>query len=757
MKKNRKNKKKKSLIRYLVVLIILSFLFIGIGGFIYVIRDIPSVAALKHLQNRPVSTVYGANDEVVYLLVPDDRIFVEYNKIPKYVRDAFLAAEDAEFFKHGAIDPMSILRALVKDLMYGRMAQGGSTITQQVIKSLILGPEKSIFRKVREAILSYRLESHCTKQEILNLYLNNIYMGHGVYGIEAASQVYFGKHVGSITRAEAALLAGMVQAPSRYTPKRHPGSARVRQEYVIDQMAGKGFIDEKRKREMLAEKIPIREDNGVFAESYFKDYICRYIEDKYGKGILSRRQLKIYATVDGQLQKVAEESMKRGLGIYEQRKGDYTVQYHLAKKKWDDFMKAGDRDLKVSGLRQGKTYDVLISERTGDGYIVYAGRNKGYMTLDSFPFEPGDVTRSTYSGPDPQKEHIFQPVKGVNVEGALISMEVETGYVRAMVGGRDFEKSPYNRAISAKVQSGSAFKPFIYLAALRKGYDLDSVIADEPKAYSTGTGKTWTPRNYDGKYQGQISIRDAVAYSKNAATVRLLEDVGVGPVKEGLKELGIEAEVENNLSIALGSSSMTLLDLVKGFAAFANGGYRIKPLFIKRIEDSHGEVLEENGIDKTRAIPEEIALKMDQLLKGPVEYGTAKGVASRLGYPLAGKTGTTSNYYDALFVGFSPHIATGVWVGFDTRTSLGKGESGGRVCLPIWMHFMGSALKRWPVEDFGSWHAFEPVTTPATPDGLPAPQSPPGQSPAAPPSPGSSPSHGTPPGLPSTNPSTPVN
>jgi penicillin-binding protein 1A len=230
-------------------------------------------------------------------------------------------------------------------------------------------------------------------------------------------------------------------------------------------------------------------------------------------------------------------------------------------------------------------------------------------------------------------------------------------------------------------------------------------------------GRTWTPRNYDGKYAGQITIRDAVAYSKNAATVELLQDVGVSAVKENLKALGIDAEVQNNLSIALGSTNMTLLDLVKGFAAFANGGSRVKPLFIRRIVDTKGAVLEENGVEKQQAIPEEIALKMNLLLKGPVEYGTAKGVAAKLGYPLAGKTGTTSNYYDALFVGYTPHIATGVWVGFDERTSLGKGESGARVCLPIWMQFMGAAMRRWPPDDFGLRPVPVPEVAPGTTTG----------------------------------------
>lgn len=707
--------KKKKLPFYLILLVVLSLCFMAVGYALYITKDIPSVKVLKHLENKPESSIFGANDQLVYLIVPDNRIFVPYSKIPKYVTSAFLAAEDADFFKHGAIEFQGLLRALFKNVIYGKVVQGGSTITQQVIKTLILGPERSMLRKAREAILAYKLERYLTKKEILNLYLNNIYMGHGVYGVEAASQIYFGKHVWGMTKAEAALLAGIVQAPSRYTPKRHPGNARMRQEYVINQMFEKNMINEKTRKEMLNEKIAIREGNGVFTDSYFKDYITQYVEEKYGKGTFSRIKMQIYATVDPQFQNLAEEAVKRGLTQYEQRKGEYVVAYHLEKKKWERFMNSGDRDLKLSALTRGKTYNILVSERSKGGYYVFIGKEKGTLLTDDFPFKPGDVVKAIYDGIDKKKLHIFKPVKVMKVEGALLTMDVNNGYVLAMVGGRDFDKSPYNRAVSAKLQSGSAFKPFIYVTALEKGYDIDSLIADEPRSYSGGPGGgAWTPRNYDGKYEGQITIRDAVAYSKNAAVVNLLADVGIGAVKETLAGLGIKTDLPDNLSIALGSSNLTLIDLVKGFSAFANGGYRVKPVMIRKIVDGDGNVLEDNGIEKERAMPEGIAQKMNILLKGPTEYGTAKG-ASRIGFPVAGKTGTTSNYYDALFIGYSPHIATGVWVGFDARTTLGKGESGARVCLPIWMNFMASALRRYPPDDFGIKPepppAIEPLST----------------------------------------------
>ncbi|MCX8022679.1 MAG: PBP1A family penicillin-binding protein [Syntrophorhabdaceae bacterium] len=698
--------KRRRIVFYLVVLLVFSLAFITMGYIVYIIKDIPSVTVLKDLKNRPASSIYGINGQLVYLIVPDNRIYVPYERIPKYVKDAFLAAEDADFFRHGGVELQSILRALWKNVFYGRVVQGGSTITQQVIKTLILGPEKSILRKIREAILAYRLEKHLTKKEILNLYLNNVYMGHGVYGVEAASQVYFGKHVWEISQAQAALLAGIVQAPSRYTPKKHPGLARARQEYVIEQMYEKRMINANRRTEMLNEKIRIVEDDGVFENSYFKDFIFQYVENKYGKGIFSRKKLKIFATIDPELQRLAEDSVKKGLIQYEQRRGEFNILYHLERRKWDDFQKIGEKDLKFTGIIPNKSYNILISERLKNGYSVILGKEKGLLPMDTFPYKPGDVVKAIYVGKDKKKTHTFQAVKTLKVEGALISLDVNTGYVLAMVGGRDFEKSPYNRAVSAKIQSGSAFKPFIYLAALKKGFDLDTTILDEPKSYSMGLGGTWTPKNYDGKYDGEITIRDAVAYSKNAATVRLLEEVGIGYVKEVIANIGLNIDIPDNLSIALGTSNLTLLDLVRGYSVFANGGYRINPIFIIKIVDEQEGIIEENNISKQKVIPDELAYKMNLLLKGPVEYGTAKG-ATKIGYPIAGKTGTTSNYYDALFVGYSPHIATGVWVGFDSRTSLGKGESGARVCLPIWMSFMGSALRRYPPDDFKIQGAIE--------------------------------------------------
>jgi penicillin-binding protein 1A len=681
--------------KYFLILLIASGVLCIAAFTFFLINDIPSVVALKDLKNKPVTSVYDAQDQLIYLFVPDNRVFVPYKKIPKHVKMAFLAAEDADFFKHGGVDPLGILRAFVKNIMYGRMAQGGSTITQQVIKSLVLGPEKSLNRKVREAILAWKLETYLNKNEILNLYLNNIYMGHGVYGVEAASQVYFGKHVANITTAEAALLAGIVQAPSRYTPKKHPGNARIRQEYVVDQMFQKSFINQKAKEQILKEKVAIREDNGVFQDSYYKDHIFRYMEAKYGKGILSQKAFKIYAAVDKSMQKAAEDAIVRGLNQYEQRNGEFTVLYSIPHKKWDDFRRAEERDLKLFPAVKGKSGNLLISERIKEGYAVFVGEKKGTLKMDDHPFKPGDVVRGLCTGEDQKKKTLlFQPVRSLKVEGALVSLDVNTGYVYALVGGRDFDKSPYNRATTAKVQAGSAFKPFIYVTALKKGYTPDSVLHDEARSYGG-----WTPRNYDGRYSGDISMRDAVAYSKNAAAVRLLEEIGVSSVKETVKDLGIDADVPSNLSVALGSSNTTLIELVKGFAAFANGGSRIKPIFVRRVIEMNGNVLEDTIIQKERALPEEVAAAMNILLKGPVQYGTAKG-ASALGYPIAGKTGTTSNYYDALFVGYSPHIATGVWVGFDARTSLGKGESGGRVCLPIWMNYMGSALRHFPPDDF---------------------------------------------------------
>lgn len=697
----------KKLHRYLVLLLVLSVIITGLGFYVFLVTEIPSVKALKGFTAKPASTVFGVNNEVVYLILPDNRIYVPTSKIPRHVGEAFVAAEDADFFKHGGVDARSILRALYKNIVHGRVVQGGSTISQQVIKSLILGPEKSMLRKVREAILAYRLENYLTKQEILSLYLNNLFMGHGINGVEAASQIYFGKHVWNISRAEATLLAGIAPGPNRYSPKYHTAQARARQLYVIDQMEKKGFINERQRKMLLKEKIDIREDDGIFENSYFKDAVCNYVEGKYGKGVLHRRSLKIYATIDPGLQRVAEHAIKSGLASYDERRGQSPVLQHIAKKKWPTFLKErGKGELLEEDV--GKEFKVLVAEKADDGWSVLLTKDKALLKTETLVFKPGDVIRATYRGVDRRtRKHLFVPYKTSNLEGSLLCMDVNTGYVLAMVGGRDFEKSPYNRAMTAKVQAGSAFKPFIYLAALRRGYDIDSVVADEPREYKAGFGRTWSPKNYDGKYDRSITMRDAVAYSKNAAAVGLLDEIGFDPVRNVLSDLGINIKIQNDLSIALGSSNLTLLDLVKGFSAFANGGSRVNPIFIRRIEDRQGNVLEVNEVRKTRAMPVETAYKMNVLLQGVTSYGTAKG-ASSLGYPIAGKTGTTSGYMDALFVGYSPHICAGVWTGFDQRASLGKSESGGRIALPIWMRFMASALRRYPPDNFSLSTAHAP-------------------------------------------------
>jgi penicillin-binding protein 1A len=610
------------------------------------------------------------------------------------VKEAFLAAEDAEFFKHGPLDLWGILRAAWINLKYGRVLQGGSTITQQVIKTMVLGSERSLLRKIKEAVLAYRLERYLSKDEILHVYLNVVYMGHGLFGIEAASQFYFGKHANELTKAEAALLAGIVQAPQRYSPKLHPGLARMRQKYVVEQMLRKGFIREREKEAILRQRLFVRKDGGLLEEDYFKDYIVRYVEAKYGRGIFQKRSLRIYATVDPALQRWAAEAIRRGLWKYEQRRGDYVICEHLPRSKWAAFRESQEKDLAVTGVARGEIYYLLLTERMRKGYRAFLGYHDAYLEVDTFPFRPGDVAKGIYVGKR-KGLMVFLPVKTKNVEGALVAMDVKRGYVLALVGGRDFKNSPFNRCFSSNIQPGSAFKPFVYLAALKKGYTPDSVVLDLPKTYRGGLQGSWTPRNYDGQYDGEISLKDALAFSKNAATVRLLEDVGIEGLLRTVREVGLEANVPRNLAAALGGLNLSLFELTKGFTVFASGGLKVKPVFVRKIVDQKGRVIEENWPSKERVIDERIAVMMDVLLRASVEYGTAKA-ASVLGATISGKTGTTDGYCDALFVGYSKEICVGVWVGFDKRQSLGEKESGARVALPIWIDFMAFALKRYP-------------------------------------------------------------
>lgn len=745
--KRRKRKARSGLALYAVYAPILSlFLILLFGGglFFYYSTYLPDYQPLKEGHLNAYSIVYSEEDEVVGKFLMNNRIPIPYERIPKPLVQAFIAAEDADFFKHRGIDFKGITRAMFKNLISGRIVQGGSTITQQVTKTFFLTPKRSLLRKLKEVAYAIGLEHNMTKEEILSLYLNNIYLGNGAYGVEAAAESYFNKRTEQLNLAEMAMMAGVVKAPSRYSPLNSFKRAKERQSYVLTRMVEVGFISQDQKERVLRTPLKIQpRESAYFSKApYFTEFIRHQIERKYGKEKLYQEGLRIYTTLDLSLQRVAQRSVEMGLRELDKRQGFRGPLRTLSPNEMKILSK---RKGAPTPLPQNNIFEgvILPKDDSKKYYTVWVEDRKGMLPFSEMAwalhikpsphFAPqnvktpsdllktGDVVHVRVKE-SPKKDQLLilaldqEPL----VQGALLCLDPKTGYVKAMVGGRDFSESQFNRALNARRQPGSAFKPFIYAAALEKGYTPSTVIMDSPVEYSDHDGGTyWAPKNYDKNFMGPITFRNALAHSRNVVTVKILEDIGVGYALKFIKKLGIESPIKRDLSIALGTSGVSMLELTAGFGVFANGGERIKPILIKKIVTMQGEVLEENyayveaeekeeeeetpelpsPVEAERVISAQNAFIMTHLLEGVVQHGTGQR-AKVLGRPVAGKTGTSSDYADAWFVGYTPSLLTGVWVGFDDKTSLGKDETGARAALPTWISFMDQALKNIPKENF---------------------------------------------------------
>jgi len=610
-------------IAVIMILITVPTIF-GVLSYFYFTHDLPSIETLKNYKPSVVTKIFSENGEVIGEFCYEKREVVSLDRIPNHLIQAFIAGEDARFFQHKGLDYLAILRAFLRNIFSGEIVQGGSTITQQVVKSLLLSPEKSFARKVREAILAYKIEKYLTKEEILFLYLNQIYLGHGAYGVAAAGETYFAKSIEELNLAESAVLAGLPQAPSKYSPYHHPQQARKRQVYILNRMAEEGFIpsSEAIKTTQTPYLIRSKEKPSIEKALHFVEYIRRYVEEKYGKDALYKDGLQVFSAIDLHFQETAQEAVEAGLKDIEKR-GKYP------------------------------SADIPLS-----------------------------------------------------LEGGLISFDLETGYVKAMVGGRDFRKSQFNRVTQARRQTGSAFKPIVYASALDKGFTPASIIVDSPIVFEWGDNK-WKPKNFEGKFSGPTTLRNALTHSINIVTVKIAQEVGVDYIKDYAQKLGISSPLHNNLSMALGSSSISLYELTKAYSVFANQGNLFKPIFVKKILDRNGNLLEENlplsyfeeFPKQEQIITPQTAFLITYLLEGVVQHGTGWRARS-LGRPVAAKTGTTDQFMDAWFIGYTPELITGVWVGFDEERSLGENETGARAASPIWVAFMSRILKDKPKKDF---------------------------------------------------------
>jgi penicillin-binding protein 1A len=712
---------------YFSVIILISGGCGVIGVYLYLGKNLPKISSLNDYRPSIITTVYSDDTRKIAEFFKERRIVIPLSQMPEMLKKAFIAAEDARFYKHKGIDLLSIVRAFFKNIEAGAIVQGGSTITQQVTKSFFLTPEKSYSRKIKEAILAYRIDKKFAKNEILFLYLNQIYLGHGAYGVEAASENYFGKSAQELNLAECAILAGLPQAPSRYSPFRYPVRAKQRQIYVLNRMVEEGFITNIQATEAINKELDIKPRKNWYIEEVpvYTEHIRRYISTKYGDDILYKEGLKIYAAVNIEMQKIAREEIEKGLYALDKRQGYRGPIKHLRQEEIESFSKELQTELEKASLDEGKITQGVVIEvnNQNDTVVVRIGNTLGIIRVDDMRWarkpdpeiayfqarvqHPGEVLSVGDVILVKVKNKLFNTDRWwLNLEqapkaqAALLCIESETGYVKVMVGGMDFRESQFNRAVQSRRQPGSAFKPIIYAAALDKGYTPATMIIDSPIVYQDAEHDfTWKPRNYKEKFFGPTLFRDALAKSRNVVTIKILKDIGIDYAIDYAGKLGITSNLNRDLSIALGSSGVSLLELVKAYSVFNNLGYLISPVFITKIEDRDGNVIEESSPVREKVIEKNTAYIMTSLLEGVVKYGTGHRVKA-LNRPVAGKTGTTNNLHDAWFVGYTPRYTTGTWVGFDDESPLGKGETGSRAASPIWLGFIQKVLEGKPVRVF---------------------------------------------------------
>lgn len=733
-------KKRRFLRTFLLWSFLLGFIFAllgalaGLGVYLYLSSNLPQISSLTEYHPPIITTVYSDDGRKIAEFFEERRIIKPLEEIPQGLINAFIAAEDSRFYKHKGIDIYSIIRAFFKNLEAGTIVQGGSTITQQVTKSFLLTPEKSYTRKLKEAILAYRIDKAFNKTEILYLYLNQIYLGHGAYGVEAAAENYFGKSAKDLNLAECAILAGLPQAPSKYSPFRYPERAKQRQIYVLNRMVDEGYITNIEATEAINTPVEIKPRRNWYIEEipYYTEQVRRYVEEKYGRDMLYNQGLKIYTAANIEMQKIAEEEVEKGLYELDKRQGFRGPEKHLAPEEIEAFSKTVQSGLEDHPLEVGQTLKGVVIKVDDSQKVVTVriGNALGQIAVEDMEWA---------RKPDPEVAYfetkIKLPSEALHVgdvilvkvkakmkeadlwqlaleqepaaQAALLCLEAETGFVKVIVGGRDFRDSQFNRAFQSRRQPGSAFKPIIYSAALDKQFDEPdkfytpaTVIIDSPIVFEDEERDfTWKPKNYKERFFGPTLMRDALAKSRNVVTIKILQDIGVEYAIEYAKKLGINSDLSNNLSIALGSSGVSLLELTKAYSVFANQGYLIEPVFIVKIEDRDGNVLEEMAPERIKAIEKTTAYLMTHMLEGVVKYGTAWRIKA-LNRPVAGKTGTTNNLFDAWFIGYSPQYIAGTWVGFDDEAPLGKAETGSRAASPIWLGFMTRILENKPLKVF---------------------------------------------------------
>ena len=806
-------------------------------AFTYFNLDLPKLDKLQDYKPNLASQIISKDGVILAELGLEKREIIEMKDVPQRVIDAFLSAEDDKFFEHKGVDYWGLSRAMFANFKAGRVVQGGSTITQQVAKSLLLSSERSITRKLKDFILAQRIEEKLTKKEILYLYLNQVYLGGGYYGVKAAARGYYNKELKNMTVAESAMLAGLLVAPGKYSPFVNPHAARMRQGYVLGRMRILKKITEAQYKEAQKEATVYRINEDELKAGYFTEWVRQKVVETVGEKSFLIDGYKIKTTLDWELQKVAEEQIQRGIKEIDKRQGYKGPFAHLGTNEFEKFekearktlfknkssyfvinekndkdyefdfdektydkMREDQRDLEVSSgdtnfvsgltvdddilkaLKESTQYEAIVTKIDDDMRLIHVSlagspgiipfdyfkwahkrsinENTGYyqeVTKPSIILKVGDlvhvqvVKKTTPLTPYLSKEGtaILAKYKSAplirkqnyilclldqvaEVQGAIFSMDSKSGDIVSYVGGSNYNTSKFNRVVQAKRQPGSAFKPILFAAALENGYTPSTIIMDTPEAMpGFDSASSWKPKNYDGDYKGPVTLREALEESRNIPTIKIADKVGVSNILKFVDRIGFNAKLENNLSIALGTFGVSPRDMVTTFSVFANGGKFVTPRGIISVVDRDGKKYVVNEVERDMKIPPSIedeesaddigiaqtgnaftrnlsgrqvydprlAYLMSNLLKGVITSGTG-GAARELGPNVAGKTGTTNDYIDAWFVGFTPNVVTAVWTGFDDNKTLGFGETGGRTPVSVWKEFMRATIKKYGDDSF---------------------------------------------------------
>lgn len=673
--------------------------------------NLPKIQSLEDFRPDVITDVYSDDNKVIGELFIERRIVVPFEEIPPYLQLAIIATEDDQFYHHSGINYFSNVRAIYKDLIKMSWSEGASTITQQLARMLLGNYEKTPDRKIKELLIAWKIEKQYSKQQILTLYCNLHNMGPGVFGVAAAADYYFGKQLKDLTIEECAMIAGLPRNPTIYSPRSRPGAALARRNFVLDRMAYERMIPTELARESKAKPMilkPPAPGNANIAP-HFLEWVRRSLADRYSTEEIWRKGLKVYTTLNIEMQNAAMRALGEGLRKYDKGRGWRGPVGNILKDPNNNLAAYNHPDWRAP-LYEGDIAVGLIEGVSGKEATVRIGKYRGTIgpkeiawtkaTAPGQILKSGDLAHFKITAMDSKLQTASLLLEQhPAVEGAIIILQNSTGEIKAMVGGYDFERSEFNRATQAMRQVGSTFKPIVYSTAFEKGMTPDSTITDSPISFTDNLGRTWKPGNYDGKFKGQITIRQALTESRNVPTIKVASLVGIKNVVVMARRFGLSGNMDPYLPLAIGACEATPLEMASAFTVFPNLGIQAEPYFIRRVEDYDRVKKEESKPQTHQVLSPEVAGKILELLQEVVQSGTATAAKS-LGRPLGGKTGTTNSFTDAWFVGFDPSITAAVWVGFDAKKSLGEKQSGAVVALPIWIEFMKEILKDREVEQF---------------------------------------------------------